>query len=167
MITFKELSIFYTFVIIYYLLDSFLILMLYLTQDSMTSHQVFLIYHSSCIFFDGICVIILPTHVLIKTLTELPEIWTNFTPVQYNFYMSGVIVSPRREGAASSRAGTEDGAEGGAEGGAEDGAESGAGGFRFVLRGEQRSGGKGGKVRGGGAELGHSQIQIEMPDVVC
>ena len=81
--------------------------------------------------------------------------------------MSGVIVSPRREGAASSRAGTEDGAEGGAEGGAEDGAESGAGGFRFVLRGEQRSGGKGGKVRGGGAELGHSQIQIEMPDVVC
>ena len=139
LITFRELSIFYTFVIFYYLLDSFLILMLYISQDSMTNHQVFLIYHSSCIVFDCICLIILPTHILIKTLSELPEIWTSFRPVKYKFYMSGIVVSPRREG--------------GGGGPSRAVPEGGAGRFMFVLRDKE-------------GRDGHSEIQIEMPHVV-
>ena len=97
LVTFKELSIFYTFVILYYLLDSFLILMLYVSQDSLRQDVVFLIYHSSCVVFDCIYLIILPLYVLKKTFAEFPEIWTDFTPVLYQFKMMGNVISPRRE----------------------------------------------------------------------
>ena len=100
LVTFKELSIFYTFVWFYYLLDSFLIFIMYLTQDVITQRGVFLIYHSSCVIFDTICLIILPSHILYKTTTELPEIWTDFTPSKYQFKMSGNLILPRREESA-------------------------------------------------------------------
>ena len=151
MITFKELSLFYTFVIVYYLLDSLLILVLYFTQDSITSHQVFLIYHSSCIFFDCLCVIILPIHILINTLSELPEIWTNFTPIKYKFYMTGIVVSPRRDPEGSSRAGADFGGVVGVVGGARGGVDR----FKFISTGNQRP--------------DHTKIQMEnlqLPDVV-
>ena len=59
--------------------------------------------------------------------------------------MSGIVISPRREG--------------GGGGPSRSGANGGAGRFRFLQRDEQRS-----RVKEG--REGHSEIQIEMPDVV-
>ena len=162
LVTFKELSIFYTFVIGYYLLDSLLILVLYVTQDSITQEGVFLIYHSSCVIFDAICQIILPSHILVKTLTELPEIWTNFTPIAYTFKMSGNAILPRREEplltvGGEGRGNQRSGGEGSGEG--SKGGRGGSGRFQFVVRRKEK--------------LGHAVIQIEdtrpdvMPPVEC
>ena len=97
LLTFDELSNFYTFLIVFYLFDSVLILILYATQDIITQDSVFVIYHTVCISFDLLCVIFLPIYILYKSQSDFPVLWTNYTPKTIKFYTTKTTYIPRRE----------------------------------------------------------------------
>jgi hypothetical protein len=98
LLTFDELSKFYTFLILFYLFDSIIILIFYKTQDMITQDNVFLIYHAVSISFDLLCVIILPTYILCKSRTDFPVLWSNYSPKSIKFYTTKAVYVPRREG---------------------------------------------------------------------
>ena len=97
LITFEELSKFYTFLILYYLFDSFIILMFYITQDIITQDMVFLIYYTVSISFDLLCVILLPLYIIYKSQTDFPVFWLHHTPKIVKFYTTKTGYMPRTE----------------------------------------------------------------------
>ena len=97
LLTFDELSKFYTFLILFYLFDSIIILVFYATQDILTQDGVFLIYHIVCVAFDVLCVIVLPIYILHKSQEDFPVIWSNYTPKTIKFYTTKTAYVPRRE----------------------------------------------------------------------
>ena len=86
LITFGELSKFYTFLILYYLFDSFIILMFYTIQDIITQDMVFLIYYTVSVSFDLLCVILLPLYIIYKSQTDFPVFWLHYKPKVVKFY---------------------------------------------------------------------------------
>ena len=96
-LTFKELSRFYTFIIMFFLWDTILIFTFYFVQDCIGSDFVFFFYQGNTVLFDLTCIILLPTFVLLKSQKDFPSLWTNFVPKKLTFYATENGLVPRRE----------------------------------------------------------------------
>ena len=93
-LTFAELTFFYTFVILIILFDSILIFSFYHIQDLLGKQNVFIIHITSSAIQDFIVLVIFPLKVLFKSIESFPEIWTNFVPRQLDFYYSKYEIKP-------------------------------------------------------------------------
>ena len=96
-LTFKELSIFYTFLILFFLWDSVLIFSIYYLQDQVGLNAVFFFYHGNNAMFDMVCIILLPSFVLIKSQEDFPAMWSDYVPKKLAFYVTSPCLVPRRE----------------------------------------------------------------------
>ena len=97
LLTFKELSCFYTFIILFFLWDSILIFAFYCVQDLVGSDIVFFFYQGNTALFDLTCIILLPAFVLVKSQKNFPSLWTNYEPKRIKFYATKQGLVPRRE----------------------------------------------------------------------
>ena len=96
-LTFQELSSFYTFLILFFLWDSVLIFSIYYLQDQVGLDAVFFFYQGNNAMFDVVCILLLPIFVLIKSQKDFPAMWSDYVPKKLAFYVTSPGLVPRRE----------------------------------------------------------------------
>ena len=85
-LTFNELSVYFLFLILVFIIANLLAFVLYGIQDNIEQGGVFLIYFGYNIIVDTIHFIIIPFMILVRSRNNYPIIWTNYRPTNIKFW---------------------------------------------------------------------------------
>merc|ERR1711971_803400 len=96
-LTFREVTFLYGWIILYFLLETALVFFIYKFQDFLGQRNVFYLAHSIYGVFDFSIMVVLPSAILYKSYTDHPEVWMPIQPRSSKFHLSPLSFEPRRD----------------------------------------------------------------------